>query len=234
MLNICIVEDDLSNTKLLSEYVERFCKEQGISFHIDSFTDGLDFLASYRPVYILIFMDIQLPSISGMDAAHRLREIDGHVSIIFVTNLLKYAIHGYEVQAFDYIVKPIHYFDFSARMKKFLKQIFREEEPAVLLPSGGQLQRIEIRDISYVEVVGHNLRYHAVGEEYTVKGSLVSAEQRLPSEYFVKCNSGILVNLNYVQALEKDRVKVAGDWLPVSRPKRKEFSETVARFISKR
>ena len=234
MLNICIVEDDPSNTKLLSEYVEKFCKENSIPFHIDSFTDGLVFLASYRPVYNLIFMDIQLPSISGMDAAHRLREIDGHVGIIFVTNLLKYAIHGYEVQAFDYIVKPIHYFDFSVRMKKFLKQVFREDEPTVLLPSGGKLQRVEIRDICYVEVVGHSLRYHVMGEEYTVKGSLVSAEQALPADCFVKCNSGFLVNLNYVQALEKDRVKVAGNWLPVSRPKRKEFSEAVTKFISRR
>lgn len=233
MLKICIVEDDGASRDKLTEYIGRFCAEYSIEYNIDWYGDGLQFLEEYKPVYNLIFMDIQLPNIDGMTTARRLREIDGQVGIIFVTNLLKYAIHGYEVHAFDYIVKPVDYFDFSVRMRKFVGQALKEGEPNILLSSGGKIRRVSVREICYVDVAGHSVCYHLTGgEDVRVHGSMASAEQMLPRQCFVKCNSGILVNLYHVQTLERDEVLVAGQWLPISRPKKKEFVAAVTKFIA--
>ena len=233
MLKICIVEDDGASRDKLTEYIGRFCAEYSIEYNIDWYGDGLQFLEEYKPVYNLIFMDIQLPNIDGMTTARRLREIDGQVGIIFVTNLLKYAIHGYEVQAFDYVVKPLMYDSFSARMKRFLAHVrAKQQQEEVVLSSGSTIKRVSVNDIYYVEVDGHYLCWHLTSGELSIYGSLVQAERQLAQAPFVKCNSGILVNLNYVQTIEKDSVQVAGQWLPVSRAKKKEFVTAVTKFLA--
>lgn len=232
MLNLCIVEDDEGNIAQLTGFLDRFGGENGEVFRIDTFRDGLSFLESYHPVYDLVFMDIQMPGIDGMETARRLRRMDGKVAIIFITNLLKYAIHGYEVQAFDYIVKPLVYDSFSARMKKFLAHARAERRQEIVLSSGATIKRVSVSNIYFVEVDGHYLRWHLAGGDLSLYGSLVQAERLLAGAPFVKCNSGILVNLNYVQTIEKDSVQVAGQWLPVSRAKKKEFVTAVTKFLA--
>lgn len=231
-MNICIVEDEPDNIAKLEEFLSRFGKENDINFRIDRFTDGLSFLDAYKPKYELVFMDIQMPGIDGMETAQRLRKIDENVSLIFVTNLLKYAILGYGVRAFDYVVKPLNYFDFAARMKKFVAYVSGNKKREIVLQARGVMKRVNIEDIYYVEVTGHDLCWHTAGGDVTLYGSLVKAEKDLPQDCFAKCNSGNLVNLNYVQTMEKDSVQVAGSWLPISRPKKKEFVTAVTKFLA--
>ncbi len=231
-MNVCIVEDEPDNMDKLEKFLLRYGSENGVSFHIEKFCDGLTFLDAYRPVYDLVFMDIQMPDIDGMETVRRLRKTDEKVNVIFVTNLIKYAVHGYEVRAFDYMVKPLAYCDFSARMKKFTAYASLNKKQEIVLHSKTMIKRINIDDIYYVEVVGHNLCWHTVNGDITLYGSLVNAEKDLPEQSFAKCNSGYLVNLNHVQSLERDDVQVAGKWLPISRPKKKEFITTLTKFLA--
>ncbi len=232
-MNICIVEDELDNMRLLEEFLLKFGQENNMTFNIGKFRDGLTFLDAYRPECDLVLLDIQMPGIDGMETARRLRKIDGQVNIIFVTNLIKYAIHGYEVHAYDYIVKPLNYYDFSARLKKLVAHMSGDNRRKIVLFSKGVMKRVSIDEVYYVEVCGHNLCWHTADGDVTLYGALTKAEKELPQDSFAKCNSGNLINLMHVQSLEKDMVQVAGKWIPISRPKKKEFITVLTNYLAR-
>ena len=106
---VAIVEDDSQASSQLKEMLLRFGGESFVSFEVDTYSDGLKFISSFHAQYDLVFLDIEMPYLNGMDAAKKIRETDKNVLIVFVTNLAQFALEGYEVQAFDFILKPITY-----------------------------------------------------------------------------------------------------------------------------
>ena len=109
MFRIAIVEDEDACARLLEDYIRRYGETAGDAFRTDRFPNGLEFIENYRPVYDVILMDIRMPLVDGMEAARRLRAQDEETALIFVTNMAQYAIKGYEVQALDFMLKPVQY-----------------------------------------------------------------------------------------------------------------------------
>lgn len=233
MIRVAIVEDEELNQNILKTYLFTYSEEHGETFAVDVYADGLAFLEKSK-LYDLVFLDIALPNINGMETARRLRQTDDSVSIIFVTNLVNFAIKGYEVNALDFLVKPVGYADFACRIDKFLKKYAASRQNVIALGASAKMVRVNISDIRYVEVAGsHNVCYHlANGEEVTVRESLVKAEKLLPPELFSKCNSGCIINLNYVAKVEKSMVKVGDEWFPLSRAREREFKNALLNFIN--
>ena len=121
MRNIAIVEDEDAAASVLKGYIEKYAAKSGQQFHIERFTNGVDFLKDYQSIYSVVFMDIQMPQRDGMSTAFDLRELDKTVSIIFVTNLSQYAQKGYEVDAVSYLMKPVTYYDFELKFRINIK-----------------------------------------------------------------------------------------------------------------
>lgn len=116
-------------------------------------------------------MDIEMPNMDGLEAAHRLRALDQRVVLVFVTNMAQFAAKGYEVDALDYIIKPFAYADFERKMARAVKLCEADSDAVVIARRGGS-QRVLLRDIAYVEVRGHNLEFHAETGVVTGSGAL--------------------------------------------------------------
>jgi len=233
VVEVLIVEDDAEAKDALSACLERYGREKDTAFSITWIASALEFLEK-RPNADIIFMDIEMPGITGMEAAEELRSYDMDTPLVFVTNLAQYAVHGYAVDAVDFIVKPVDYGSFSLRMSRVMCKMAHSEKHSIVLGGGSARQAIETREIAYVDVDGHYLGYHLTGGEVIrVRGSMVQAERELASSPFVRISSSELVNMAQVRRLERDSVTLeGGEVLWFSRSRRKTASERIVRFLA--
>lgn len=101
MYRIAIVEDDQNAAEVLRSYLQRYEEENGEQFSVSSFANGLLFLKEQESGFDIVFMDIEMPALDGMETAKLLRRVNDISCLIFVTNMASYAIKGYEVDAID-------------------------------------------------------------------------------------------------------------------------------------
>lgn len=231
MINVAIVEDDKNTQNLLKTYFDDYTAKHGESFHVLCFDNPVLFLTNYKANYDLVLMDIEMPDMNGMEASRRLRKIDGSVTLIFVTNMAQFAVEGYEVGAFDYIVKPIGSHDFSLKLARAVERIKSDADVKIKILSDYSVKLVSAFELKYVEVMGHKLVYHTVDGNYPATGTLRELEQRLASAGFCKCNNCYLVNLRFVRGINGQTVNIGGDELQISFPKRKEFVRALNDYL---
>lgn len=235
MYRILIVEDEPEAADLLRRFIARYGEEHGEQFQVTTFSSADELLRRDR-TFDLIFLDIELPEINGMEAANLLRTYDTSTPIIFVTNLAQYAVRGYEVDALDFIVKPVGYFDFSMRMNKAMRILKRTSGQAITVTARGTTQVFPQADLVYVEVVNHDLVFHTTTmdplDPPRMRGSLKKLEQELPAGSFLRISSSCLINMNHVRLSQPGMVRMStGETLYVSRSNRKAVMNALAEFL---
>jgi DNA-binding LytR/AlgR family response regulator len=229
---VAIVEDDTAYQEQLQSYLRRYETEKGEHFQMLSYYDGDEIIENYRSDYDLILMDIQMQFTDGMKAAEQIREKDKDVVIIFITNLSAYAMRGYQVEALDYVLKPVTYFSFSERIDRALNRRRNRLTAYFSIPIKGGVKRIDVSDIMYIEVHDHDLIYHLAQETFETRGSMKAAEEMLSSYSFFRCNKFYLVNLQYVEAIVGNEVVLRKEHLQVSRSKRRELMDALNDYLS--
>lgn len=229
---IAIVDDDKEFQTQLQKLLERLAEEWQLPLSTDCFDSGEEFLFEYEPKWDLVFMDIRLKDMDGMEAAARMREKDEQVLLVFITSMAQYAIKGYEVDAADYILKPLEYAEFSRKMHRIVKLLNRRREKHyLLLEREGTKERVCTEDIWYVEVQNHKVFYVTKEYVYEQRSSMLEAARRLESCSFARCNQSYLVNLAHVTGIEKDFVLVHQKRVPFSRARRKDFLAAVSDYL---
>ena len=224
MLRVAVVEDETEYRGLIQEMVGRYAKEYDLQIQTTAFPDGRELVQNYHKFDILL-MDIEMPHLNGMEAAQKIRELDKEVVIVFITNMAQYAIKGYEVDALDFILKPLNYYTFSMR---FTRAVGRNRI-CLNLPDGAKF--LGSREIYYVEIQNRMLHYHTKAGVFTIRGALKDVQEELEDWHFAKCNQCYLVNLKYVSEIRKNIAVVSGDELEISRRNRPAFLSAVVDFL---
>lgn len=233
MIKIAILEDEDASAKRLTDAVNSYCGEHNIAVAIDRYDTAFKLLDHYRPIYDIIFMDIVLPSMNGIEAAKELRKTDDAVTIVFVTDMANLAVRGYEVNALDFIVKPVEYNSFARKFERALNAVRNRTSIDVCIQTDRTLKRISALKIYYIEIIHHKLIYHTEEGDFVSRGTLDELEKQLAPENFVRCNACYLVNMRFISEVAGDNVIVAGESLKISRTKKKAFMQVLTNYLGK-
>lgn len=223
-ITTAVVEDDPLQQKTLVGYLHDFFAGRE-PLDCVTYDDGVDFLARPPAQLDLVFLDIVMARSNGVDVAHRLRESDPGVLIVFVTEAVQYALEGYGVHALDFLIKPLYYTSFCSTMQRALT-VMRRRAPAMVRVSFDKTTSyLDATSILYVETQAKGTLIHARSGDYRCADTLRDLEERLAPLGFGRCHQTYLVNLAQVQTVRKTDVLVGDAWLPLSRHRRERFVE---------
>lgn len=233
MLSVAIVEDSPQDLEVMRSHVERYAQEHDIAgLRIATFGEAEGLLTSYKPIYDIIFMDIELPGANGMTASRALRVVDPHATLVFTTNLANYAVEGYSVDALSYLLKPVTYPAFALTMSKALARLTKRQDRPYLIQTAERTVSVAVSTILYVEVVRHSLFFHTQQGTFRRRGSMQEVEAELEPLGFCRCHNAYLVNVEHVSSFTNTEVIVGSDALPISRLRKQAFLDTLTQKLS--
>lgn len=215
---IAIVDDDEKDVRFVQDILNRWATEKSISLQTVSFSSAERFLFSYAEdkAWDILLLDIEMGAMDGISLAKRIRQDDPAVQIVFITGFADFLAEGYEVSALHYLMKPVRAEKLFSVLDRAVSAMQRKE-PAVLLPVEGEMCRVPVRQIQYVEAFSHSVSVVTDGECFSVKHSISEMEALLGSS-FLRCHRSYLVGLKHIARLSKTEVILdGGKSLPLSR-----------------
>jgi DNA-binding LytR/AlgR family response regulator len=231
MIRIAIVDDDSTSIELLKSYMMQYQRERGEEMSVTAFSDGDELVENYKAEFDMILLDIEMRFMDGMTAAKKIRESDPEVVIIFITNMTQYAINGYQVNATDYVLKPVSYFSFSQSLDRALVRMGKRVKHYIAISVKGGTVKLGVAEICYVESQGHRLIFHTKTDEYVTFSTMKEIEEKLKDYHFFRCNKGILLNLAFVDGVQDGCVIVNNEMLVISRGRKKDFMEELTNYL---
>lgn len=205
-----IVDDEPRAIELLEKYLSHFSQVELVG----TFRNGLkafEFISANK--VDLIFLDINMPHLSGLSLS---RMIDNDTRVIFTTAYSEYAVESYDVNAVDYLLKPITFERFSRAMGRVLEK----DKPDVsasrplLIKSGSRLHRIAPEEIVYLEKDGNYITYFLVQDKVLARATVDEAMASLP-DHFVQVHKSYIVNTHFVRSMEKNSLLVKAAEIPI-------------------
>lgn len=234
MLKIAICDDDVQELSRISDLLIQYKTEKNAAMKYDAFGAAVELLeAMKRQAYDVLLLDVLMPGMSGITAAHEIRGFDPAVKIVFLTSSPEFAVESYAVNAHYYLLKP----GTTDKLFPILDRIFlekdrTEEALSIVQPSG--LIRLPIGRIEFLEVYGKRLMFHFDdGSVKEIRGSISEFEDKLLcKDSFLKVHRSFIINMEYVQSLNaRDLTTLAGKTVPVSRLLHSQVKEVYMQFL---
>ena len=232
MIKIVICEDERETQLLIEDYLDNILKNINIEYEIQKYSSGEELLEGNLKDIDILFLDIQMGQINGMDVARKIREVDNRMEIIFITSLIDYVQEGYEVRAYRYLLKPIESEKLKKHVSTCIKEIEVNKKNYILIKNKSNTYKIHSNEIKYVEVQKKDMSIHTINKDLEVRYSLEKIEKDLNLDKFVRCHKSYLVNLSYVENIKLNTLVLeSGEEVPVSRYRYKDVKEKFLKFL---
>lgn len=204
-LHIAIVDDE----RIICEQIKDFIQRDHRDCQIDIYLSGRALLEAKKQ-FDLVFLDIQMVGMNGMDTARAIRELQPDTVLIFVTGSKEYVFEAFDVSAFHYLLKPLEETKFMEVLKRAIGESrkCRAEKQKRLFIRTKNLT-IDQKDILYIESRGKKVDIHTRKETFSIYGAMSELETQL-GESFYRCHRGYLVNMAYITEYGADSITLTG------------------------
>ncbi len=223
MLKIAICDDEKNVCdyieKRTRDYLAKVDEEAELAVFLDG-TPLIDHCKEKPDDFDIIFLDIKMKTVNGVDCAKQLRDSGVDALIVFVTSSAEYVFSGYEVKAFRYILKTDLVNAFDRIFGECLKELSKSDESFYTVKTASAVKNIPLNDIFYFESNKRVLIVHTKNDEYSFYGKLDQVEKDLEGKDFIRTHQSYFVNAKKIKSVSKDSAELLnGELLPVSKSK---------------
>ena len=213
MLNILICDDEKPFLDRLANKITVYLENREIPFQMAAFCSGEELLKHNEDrLFDIAFLDIDMEKLNGINLARKLRQENPGIVIIFLTNFIQYAPEGFEVQAFRYLLKS----DMQERLVSYFEDAVREvvrEKQIITISVNAELIDIPVSHILYLESNLRVVTMHLINddrEEYRFYGNMTDLSEKLEALGFLRVQKSFLVNMEYIEQLQYEKVSLYG------------------------
>lgn len=234
MKKIAICDDNELQREILATVLEEYYRKNNEKVELTEYISGealIDDVKEDECDAHLIFLDICMPGIDGMDTAKKLRELNCLAEIVFLTATADYALEGYDVQAAGYLVKPIEEY----KLKDILRHVFwKQRQTRIEIKCGRQYRYPAINDIMYIESSNHKaIICLADGSRISTIEKISTLKERINDSHFLQCHQSYLVNMNYIVDIDKNVILSNGKEIAISVRRKSETIEAYHQYFNK-
>lgn len=233
MLKIAITDDEKIEVSLLEKYVKEWGKLNNILVDIHPFYSGEAFEFEWQEdkSFDILLLDIQMNGLDGIELAKKIRQADQELKIIFVTAIVDFIQEGYDVDAINYLLKPVKKDKLFQCLDKASKKIEMSQN-SIIIETEGETKKLLHADIIYIEAVSHFLHVYTKKEEIVTRMSLNDIEKLFPQNEFVRCHRAFIVGIQHINSIQRDFMKMENSSeVPISRRQYKLVNQAFIKYF---
>ena len=233
-MKIAVCDDHEIQLDLMNKYIKEWATANEVNISIDNFKNAESFLFEWEDYekYDIIFLDIEMNTMSGIELSNIIRKQNKTVDIVFATGIFKYALHGYKVGALQYLIKPIKKDDVAECLDntKNRMKVRNDDSKYITIETPKKSLKLNYDTIEYCIMFSPYIDIHTNSDKITLRKKISDIENLLPKRSFIRCHRSYLVNIKYIKTVTKDNVILeSGLKIPISRGK---YNETNDAFIN--
>ncbi len=235
MFKIAVCDDQKIYHSLINQYILKWAKEIDDKVEITNFYSAEEFIFYWKEEveYDLVILDIELKGMSGLDLAFHIRKIDKDINIIFFTGYSEFVFEGYDVNAINYLLKPINEEKLikSLNIANEFRKASSSSDEVIVFKSGKDLLKIKLNDIKYFIMFSHYLDVVTINGTFKWKKKISDLEKEFKDKDFIRCHRSYIVNKKYITKVNKDSIILFENIsIPISISRMKEVKKALLEF----